>query len=87
MEASIDWSACKTSGSEVEEDWMRCEIDMLMRLTKSEGGRRITSLFSGVAEGRRLGWWKRASGPASWDSGTCIIVGSKSARSRSQCAC
>ena len=60
---------------------------MLMRLTKREGGRRVTPLFSGVVEGRRLGWQERASGPASWDSGTCIIVGSKSARSRSQCAC
>ena len=29
---------------------------MSMRLMKSEGGRRVTPLFSRVVEGRRLGW-------------------------------
>ena len=55
-----------------------------MRLMKSEGGRRVTPLFSGVVEGRRSGRRERASGPASRDPGTWIIVRSKSARSRSQ---
>ena len=57
-----------------------------MRLTKSEGRRRVTPSFSGVIEGCRSGWRERASGPVSWDSGTWIIVRSKSARSRSQWA-
>ena len=58
-----------------------------MKLTKSEGGRRVTPSFSGVVEGRRLGRWKRVSGPASWDPRIWIIVRLKSARSRSQHAC
>ena len=43
---------------------------MSMRLIKSEGKRRVTSLFSGVEERRRSGQWKRVSGPVRWDSGT-----------------
>ena len=46
------------------------ESDMLMRLTKSEGEKRVTPLFSGVVDRRRLEWQERASGPASWDPGT-----------------
>ena len=33
-----------------------------MRLTKSEGGRRVTPSFLGVVEGRRLEQQERASG-------------------------
>ena len=40
---------------------------MSMRLTKSEGERRVTPSFSGVVEGRRSGWQERTLGPASWD--------------------
>ena len=54
-----------------------------MRLMKSEEERRVTSSFSGVVEGRRSGWQERASGPASRDSGTWIMVRLKSTRSRS----
>ena len=35
-----------------------------MRLTKREGGRRVTPSFSEVAEGSKSGWQERASGPA-----------------------
>ena len=80
----MDWSACKTRELKAEEDCMQWDRDMLMRLTKSEGGRRVTPSFSGVEEGRRSGQQERASGPASWDPGTWIIVRLKSARSRSQ---
>ena len=41
-----------------------------MRLMKREGGRRVTPLFSGVAEGSRLGRRERASGPVRWDPRT-----------------
>ena len=57
-----------------------------MRLMKSEGGRRVIPLFSGVVKGRMSGQQERASGPASWDPGTWIMVRSKSARPRSQWA-
>ena len=57
---------------------------MSMRLTKREGGRRVTPSFSGVVEGSKSGRQERASGPASWDPGTWIIVRLKSTRSRSQ---
>ena len=39
----------------MEEDWTQWERDVSMRLTKSEGERRVTPLFSGVVEGRRSG--------------------------------
>ena len=68
----------------MEEDWIQWERDMSIRLTKSEGERRVTPSFSRVVEGRRSGWQERASGPASWDPGTWIIMRSKSTRSRSQ---
>ena len=55
-----------------------------MRLTKREGGRRVTPSFSEVAEGSKSGQRERASGPAGWDLGTWIVVRSKSARLRSQ---
>ena len=60
---------------------------MLMRLTKREGGRRVTPSFSGVAKGSKSGRRERVSGPVSWDPGTWIIVRSKSTKSRSQQAC
>ena len=60
---------------------------MSVRLIKSEGGRRITPLFSEVEERRRSGQQEQASGPARWDPGTWIIVRLKFTRSRSQCAC
>ena len=40
-----------------------------MRLMKSEGGRRVTPLFSGIVEGSRSGRQERASGPARCDPG------------------
>ena len=65
---------------------MQWKSDVSMRLTKSEGGRRVTPSFSGVVEGRRSGWWKWASGPGSWDPGMWMMMRLKSARLRSQCA-
>ena len=65
MKPSIDYSTWRTRGSEVEEDWIWWEREVSMRLMKSEGGRRVTPLFSGVIEGRRSGQRDRASGPAS----------------------
>ena len=35
-----------------------------MRLTKRDGGRRVTPSFSGVVEGSRSGHQESASGPA-----------------------
>ena len=55
MKPSIDYSTWRTRGSEVEEDWIWWEREVSMRLMKSEGGRRVTPLFSGVIEGRRSG--------------------------------
>ena len=57
-----------------------------MRLMKSEGGRRVTPLFSRVVERSGSRWQKRALGPASWNPGMWIMVRSKSTRSRSQWA-
>ena len=61
---SMDCNAWRTRGSEVEEDWMRCKREVSMRLTKRDGGRRVTPLFSGVVKGSRSGCRERASGPA-----------------------
>ena len=55
-----------------------------MRLTKREGGRRVTSVLSESSAGRRSGRWDRASGPARSFLGTWIILRSKSVRSMSQ---
>ena len=55
IEPSMNCSAWRTRGSEVEEDWMRWEREVLMRLMKRDGGRRVTPSFSGVVEGSRLG--------------------------------
>ena len=49
---------------------MQWERDVSMRLMKREGGRRVTSLFSGIVGGSRSGQRERASGPARWDPGT-----------------
>ena len=68
----------------MEEDWTQWEREVLMRLMKGEGGRRVTPLFSRVVKGRRSGQQERVSGPASWDPGTWIMVRLKSTRSRSQ---
>ena len=64
IDPSIDCSAWRTRGSEVEEDWMQWKRDMSMRLMKREGRRRVTPSFSGVVEGSRSGQQERASGPA-----------------------
>ena len=60
----MDCSSWRTRGSEVEEDWMQWERKVLMRLTKRDGGRRVTPSFSGVVEKSRSGQQERASGPA-----------------------
>ena len=57
---------------------------MLMRLTKREGGSRVTPSSSMEDGGRRSGKWEKASGPASSLPGTWSILRSKSERSRSQ---
>ena len=59
----MDYSVWRTRGSEVEEDWMRWEREVSMRLTKRDGGRRVTPSLSGVVEGSRSGRQERASGP------------------------
>ena len=60
----MDCNAWRTRGLEVEEDWMRWERDVSMRLTKREGGRRVTPSFSSVVEGSKSGQQERVSGPA-----------------------
>ena len=72
-------------GSPAEADLMRWERAVSMRLTKREGGRRVTSVLSESSAGRRSGRRERASGPARSFPGTWTIFRSKSARSMSQC--
>ena len=63
IESSMDCSAWRTRGSEVEEDWMQWERKVSMRLMKRDGERRVTPSFSDVAEGSRSGQRERALGP------------------------
>ena len=55
IDPSMDCSAWRTRGLEVKEDWTWWERDVSMRLTKREGGRRVTPSFSKVAEGSKSG--------------------------------
>ena len=47
-------------GLEAEEDWTWWEREVLMRLTKREGGRRVTPSFSDIVEGSKSGQRERA---------------------------
>ena len=55
-----------------------------IKLTKRDGGRRVTLVLSESSAGRRSGRRERASGPARSFPGTWTILRSKSARSMSQ---
>ena len=61
----MDWSACRTRGSAAKQDWIWWKNEVSMRLIKSKGERRVSPLFSEMAEGRRSGQQDRVSRPAS----------------------
>ena len=57
-----------------------------IRLTKREGGSKVTLVLSSLLVGVRSGWRERVSGPASSLPGTWIILRSKLVRSISHSA-